>query len=195
MTYTFQRIKFFVHEHDELPAFHAAYLLLTFLVAVLLNLGVFAVLVAAHMALDLVKYREVHGYGWMQTVRATFIESVADLMLLSLGTFFAVYLDHGAGVVALAGFLEFEGALARAIALFIPRIEILSHFLHVVSDVRHHLREATVKKRQVLSLGQKLCVITLTACVALTALSPVLLRVESSLVLEILAAEWVPWNV
>ena len=63
------RLRTFAWVHDELPAFHAAYLVLTFLTAALFNFGVFALLIAAHMMLDFVKYREVHGFTLLNTFR------------------------------------------------------------------------------------------------------------------------------
>ena len=74
----------FARGHDDIPAFHAGYLLLTFLAAALFNLGICAIFVCGHMSLDLYKYRDVHHYTWMQTVRATMLESLVDLMLLAL---------------------------------------------------------------------------------------------------------------
>ena len=59
-----------LHSHDEYPAFHAGYLVLTFLIAALFNLGMFALLISAHMMLDYIKYTELHQYGHRKALRA-----------------------------------------------------------------------------------------------------------------------------
>ena len=55
MPHTLASARLFAHRHDELPAFHAAYLVITVLCAALLSLGAFAALIVAHIALDYVK--------------------------------------------------------------------------------------------------------------------------------------------
>ena len=92
-------VRHFAHVHDDLPAFHAGYLVLTILVASLLNLGVFGLLIIAHMALDYVKYREHHGFSWRRTMEGMVRESLVDIALLGVGVVFAVYFHH---TVALA---------------------------------------------------------------------------------------------
>src|SRR3990167_7218691 len=89
-----------LHQHDEYPAFHAGYLVLTFLIAALFNLGMFALLIFAHMMLDYIKYTEFHQYGHRKALRAMISESAVDVVLLLVGLVFVVYLHHSAGLIA-----------------------------------------------------------------------------------------------
>ena len=50
----FNSVRHFAHEHDDQPAFHATYLVIAFLTALLFNLGAFGLLIIAHMSLDMV---------------------------------------------------------------------------------------------------------------------------------------------
>ena len=62
MSTAIRHLRIFAHEHDDIPAFHAAYLVGTFLAAAIFNLGFFLLLIIGHMCLDVVKYRDFHGY-------------------------------------------------------------------------------------------------------------------------------------
>ena len=101
-------LRHFAHEHDDLPAFHAVYLLLAILSAGFFNLGAFGLLIVAHMVLDVVKYRDRHGYSWHQTYDGVVRESLVDITLLLVGTVFAVYLHHSVGVASLSGLMRAE---------------------------------------------------------------------------------------
>jgi hypothetical protein len=115
-------VRTFVHEHDDLPAFHAAYLLLTLLAAALLSAGVFAALMLAHMMFDLFKYRQKEKLSWAATVRATLRESLPDITLLALCLTFAVYLHHSIQLIAgLSGLLHSEVSVMRALGIWLPK--------------------------------------------------------------------------
>ena len=140
MTHILIGVRAFAQRHDELPAFHAAYLVLTILVAALLNLGAFGLLIIAHMVLDTVKYREVHRMSWPETIRATLRENLFDHTLFVLGFLIAVYLHHSLpGIAGISGLLRSEITIARGLGTLLPKTEILQRFLHVIFHLRHHL--------------------------------------------------------
>jgi hypothetical protein len=115
----------FAHTHDELPAFHAAFLVCTFIAAALLNLGSFGLLIIAHMALDYVKYRDVHHFGLARTIHAMLVESLIDITLFFVAFSSLLYLHHGLALVSLSGLQRASIALARAATTIVPKMEIL----------------------------------------------------------------------
>lgn len=194
MSYTLTRLRLLLRVREEMPALHASFLLLTFIAAALLNLGFFAVLVFLHMMVDAVKYREVHRYSWTQTLRATLIESLVDLMLLSLGTFAAIYLHRDAGIVATSSVLSVKAIIARAAMLYIPRVEILSHTVHIASNLRRHVRDATTKRNAMLTRGQRLSLFALLFCTLMILWAPFILPLSDQSLVQVLADQWVPWR-
>jgi hypothetical protein len=187
-------LRAFAHRHDEMPAFHAGYLVLVVLTAALLNLGVFALLVATHMSLDIVKYHDFHGFSWKLTAKGTLRESLIDVMLLLIGLVFAVYLHHGAGVIALSGFLRAEGTIIRALGMIIPKLEVFQHVLHIFLTTREHL--VVIEPATTTGWSRLDCF-----CLGVIALSGVLLvfaipllDLEPSLFQNILTEELIPWR-
>ena len=194
MELALQRAYGFAVRHDDLPAFHAAYLAVTFIAAALLTTGAFAVLVAAHMALDVVKYSEIHRFSWKATVTATLRESLLDLFFLSLALVLAVYLHHTAGIVVVSGLIRSEEILLRGIGMVLPRMAVLCNFLWIMSTLREHM--LLVQKG--IGGGQWrrseiVCGTALAACLFLIALAPFMLR-DQEAVLRILTKELVPWR-
>src|SRR3989338_5029895 len=136
-----QHVRAFAMVHDGIPAFHAASILLTVIAAALLNTGAFAVLIAAHMSLDIVKYRDVHGMSWSRTLVATARESLLDLFFLGLALCFALYLHHGQSVFAVSGMVRMERMLFQVFGIGLARLEVLLHQLWVFSNIRQHLQD------------------------------------------------------
>jgi len=155
-TYSNGPIRRFAHKHDEIPAFHAAYLVLSFLAAAILPLGFFALLIALHMALDIIKYRDIHGCSYAVTVRAVILESIVDLALLFAAAAFAVYFHHTFGMAAVSGLIRSELTIVRALGMLIPKYEILQHIVAVfmnfstyIHDPHPHLRGRMTKGERV----------------------------------------------
>jgi hypothetical protein len=134
-----RRFRLFAHEHDDIPAFHAAYLVGTFLAAAIFNLGFFLMLIVAHMCLDAVKYRDYHRYGWLMTGKAVFMENIVDIALLLLALTFAVYLNSTFALVALSGLIRSELTVIKALGMLIPKIQILEHVFSVVLNFHAYL--------------------------------------------------------
>ncbi len=188
-------IRSFAHAHDDLPAFHAGYLILTILTAALFNLGTFALLIIAHMSLDLVKYRELHGYSWHQTISGTIRESLTDITLLMLGIVFAVYLHNTVGIASLSGLLRAEATVIRALGTLIPKMTILHNFLKIISHLRHYMQKEHPLFLQKYSLLEKMYVFALVISVILLILSVPLLGLTTPSFQVILLEELIPWSI
>ena len=122
------RLRLFAHEHDDIPAFHAAYLVTTFLVAAIFSLGYFAILIALHMMLDYVKYRDYFHFSFFLTIKAMMLESIVDIALFLLSLTFSVYLSTGLALSLVSGIFRSGVTLLGGIATLLPKI-------HIVEDV------------------------------------------------------------
>lgn len=187
-------LRSFAHAHDDLPAFHAAFLVLAFLTAGLFNLGAFGLLVLAHMSLDIVKYRERHEYSWKETAEGVVRESLVDVTLLSVGLVFSVYLHHGVGVASVAGLMRAELSVLRMLAMLVPKLKVLHHFLKIVAHLHHYLEQVHPRHRTEWSGLDFLCFYFLGLCAFLILFAAPLMHVEWSLIGEILADELIPWR-
>ncbi|MSR86945.1 hypothetical protein EXS70_02110 [Candidatus Peribacteria bacterium] len=186
------RLKGFAMDHDDLPAFHAGYIALTLIAAALFNVGLFALLTAAHAGLDIVKYREIHHRSWKRTLLSTFREGLFDILMLTVGLTLSVYLHHdAAGIVALSGMLRIEVSVLRGLILLVPRVEILWHLLGVFVNVKLHLLQSSEacgpwRRIERVNLAGVLLALTLLT------LAPILL--DPSTVGSVLVDELVPWR-
>ncbi|MDO8648177.1 MAG: hypothetical protein Q7R81_00150 [Candidatus Peregrinibacteria bacterium] len=187
-------IKTIALQHDDLPAFHASYIVLTFLFAALLNIGAFAVLVGLHMLLDVFKYREVHGLSWESTIHATLRESLTDAMLLMIGVVFAVYLHYSAGIIAVSGLLRSEGYILRAVGMFIPKLKVLCHTTGITASLRTHVASVQPWMRPEFARWEQVCCIIMIVTAALLAFAPGVLESSPEQITSILARELNPLN-
>lgn len=187
--------RIFAHRHDELPAFHAAYLVLTILVAALFNLGTFGLLILAHMVLDTVKYREVHRMNWTDTFRATFRENIFDYTLFALGFLIAVYLHHSLpGIAGVSGLLRSEITIARGMGTLLPKAEILQRFLHVMFHLQHHLAHSEMPVGKRLMPVERFSILLVGCSALLLLLAPLILHVDGVQLLRIVQEELIPWH-
>lgn len=187
-------LRHFAHVHDDLPAFHAGYLVLTLLVASLFNLGAFALLIVAHMTLDVVKYREHHQFSVLQTWEGVVRESLVDIALLSVGVVFSVYLHHTVGLASISGLLRAEMTVVRAVAILVPKVKILHHFLKVISHLHHYMDQTHPRLSKGWSSLDKFCFGVFFISATLVLLSPVLMNVTAATVLHILEYELIPFR-
>lgn len=189
-----QYIRNFASRHDQLPAFHAAYLVLTALIAALLPLGAFGVLIVAHMALDTVKYREIRELSWGRTMASVLRESLVDMTLLGLGLLFAVFLHHSLPVIAgISGLLRAEVTIVRAVGTLVPKVRILGHFMTVMSNLQEYL-SSTARRPRSLEQLERVCLFSLSVIVALLVIAPAVLGLSWSQFALILRSQLVPWN-
>ena len=187
-------IRLFIHEHDKMPAFHAGYLVVTFLIAALFNLGMFALVIIAHMTLDYVKYTEVYGYKRKETLKAMFSESSIDIVLLLIGLVFVVYLHHGVEVAAVSGLVRAGVTLARGLGTVIPKLEILYRFLDTLMNPQEHMQHLheNVRARWSFFVACILCIAAF--CTLLLLLAPMLLTIDATLLEKALVDQLIPWN-
>lgn len=195
MQTVFRSIRQFAHEHDDIVAFHATFVLLAFLCAGLFNLGAFALLILAHMALDTVKYREKHACSWKHTIEGVVRESLVDITLLLVGLVFAVYLHHSVGVSSLAGLMRAELTLIRSVAMFVPKIKILHHFLKIMAHLHHYLQQVHPSLRKRWSGLDYLCFYFCGISLMLLIFAAPLMNVDAHVVQSVLMYELIPWNI
>jgi len=184
----------FAHEHDDLVAFHAGYLVLAFLSAGFFNLGAFGMLVIGHMALDWVKYRERHGYSYRATIEGIVHENLVDVTLLLVGVVFSVYLHHSVGVASLSGLMRAEISIIRAAALLVPKLKILHHFLKVVSHLHHYLDQVHHQQKKGWSGLERLCFYFCGLSFLLVLFAAPLMNSDLYTVQHILLQELLPWR-
>lgn len=187
-------VRRFAHEHDELPAFHAAYLVLAFLSALIFNLGAFGLIIVAHMALDVVKYREYHGLSWKLTWKGVWKESLVDVTLLLVGLVFSIYLHHSVGVASVSALMRVEISFIRTAAMLVPKLKILHHFLKVIAHLRHYLDQIHPRLREDWSRLDYLCFYFCGFSLLLIIFAPPLMGVPAHEIHDILAKELIPWR-
>ncbi len=189
---TLYRFRAFAHEHDDIPAFHAAYLVATFLAAAVLNLGFFLVLILGHMALDFFKYREVHGFGLVRTFRAVILESIVDIALLLLALSFEVYLSHTFLLAGLSGIVRSELTILEALGTLLPKVHILEHMAVIAIDVHSYLHTVHPGVATPLSRIQKFSIALTVICTGLLAASFFIYDGDLSRLLDVYRHELIP---
>lgn len=185
-------LRWFAHEHDDIPAFHAAYLVATFLAAAVLNLGFFAVLIAGHMTLDFIKYREVHQYSLRLTFKAMILESITDIALFLVALTFGVYLSHTYILAAFSGLIRSELTIVRALGTLLPKVGILEHMLVIALDVHAYMHNIDPALRGKLTTVQKWSVRFAILSIVLLIGSIALYWGDEEALMQILARELVP---
>lgn len=190
-----RQLRSFAHQHDDLPAFHAAYLVLTILAAAIFNLGFFAALIVMHMILDVFKYRDVHHYSWKKTMEGIVRESIVDVSLLSMGLAVAVYLHPSLPLfMGIQGLMLTELTLLRAVGVITPKLKILYDFLKIVVHIDLYLKHAHPRMGKSASLIEWVSFISLLVSVSLLVIAPMMLAVDVNQYLTILVGELIPWT-
>lgn len=188
-------IRSFAHNHDNLPAFHAAYLVLTFLAAAMLNIGFFAVIILGHMALDIFKYREVHQLSWKRTIEGTIRESIVDCTLLLFGLVIAVYLHPSlTGLAGIKGMMLAELTIVRGIGVMTPKLKILFELLKILSDVDHYLMRLHPRFGKHLTMVEYVCSFSICISLGMLIIAPILLMLTNQHYAMILLSELIPWK-
>ncbi len=186
----------FAHQHDDLPAFHAAYLLLTFIAAALFNLGFFALLIVAHMGLDIFKYRDVHGFGWLKTMQGVVRESIVDISLLCMGMIFAMYLHPSlTGLMGVKGLMLAELTILRGIGVMAPKLKILYDLLAILSTLDQYLSKLHPRFGKKISMVEYVCMFSICISVALLIAAPIMLHISAGQFLLMLVDEMKPWKI
>lgn len=190
MTSATYKLRRFVHTHDDIPAFHATFLVSTFLAAALFHAGFFALLIVLHMCLDYVKYRDYHGFTLGVTFKAIILESIHDIGLLLLSLTFAVYLHHTFFLVAVSGLLRSEMTVIRALGIVLPRIRIVEHMLAILLDLNSYFIAPCPGLERSLTRMEKYSLYTTVICGSLLAFSFLLYQGHPHDLLAIYATEF-----
>ena len=185
----------FAHIHDELPAFHAAYLVMTLLVASMFNLGAFALLIVVHMVLDIVKYREHHQMSWKLTLEGAFRESLIDITLLSVGLVFAIYLHYSVGVSGLSGLLRAEVTVIRAVAMLVPKLKILHDLLKAIAHLHLYLEHKHDRLKRGWNQMDMTCFFFIGISLFLIAIASTVTGVDQGTINWVLGRELLPWRI
>lgn len=194
MSTAFATIRHFAYTHDEIPAFHASYVVLTFLMAVLFNLGAFAVLVVLHMILDVWKYKGHQQLSWKDTGEGVIRESLMDVTLLAIGFVFSVYLHHAVSLGSVSTLLRAEFGIIRSVALFVPKVKILHNFLKMIAHIHHYMMQTHPHLRTGWSGVDKFCFFVIGMSCLLLSLAAEIMHVPQSTVTDILLRETLPWR-
>jgi len=177
-----------------LPAFHAAYLVLILLAAAFFSLGFFALLILGHMSLDLVKYRDFHGFSWRQTCAAAFHENLIDVALLCIALVFSVYLHHSVGLIGVSGLLRAGATLLWAAGTIGPKFAILENALRMVARFQYYLDQIQPQALR----GWRTADYVYASCIALSLFlllaAPYITGAESSVIRMVVLWELIPWN-
>jgi hypothetical protein len=190
-----KNIKNFAAVHDDLPAFHAAYVILALLLAAMVSIGMFGVLIALHMALDVVKYRSVHACSWRRTAEGVFRESLTDITLFLLALTFGVYLHHSiSGIASLGGIHRAELTLLRAAGTVAPKFGILDHVLQIFFHVELYLAAVHSRLGKRFTSIERLCVLASGTTLFFLVVAPYSLAITSEHFATILADQLVPWS-
>ncbi len=193
--FTLRNVRSFAYQHDDLPAFHAAYLVLTFLAAALFNLGFFALLVVLHMALDVYKYRDVHRLSWAKTVEGVIRESLIDTSLLLMGLAVTVYLHPSLALyTGIKGMMLAEITLIRAVGVLAPKLKILYDFLHIVAQLDHYLHRKHPQLNKPASVVEYVALFGMFISLGLLFIAPAALGMHADQYIGILLQEMIPWT-
>ena len=193
--FSVRSIRIFAREHDDLPAFHAAFLVLTFLAAAMLNLGFFALLIALHMVLDVVKYRDVHRLNWFKTAEGVLRESIVDVTLLSFGLVVSVYLHPSlTGLIGIKGLMLAELTVVRGVGVVAPKLKILYDSLKILYHLEVYLDRIHPRLGEKLSPVDYACAFSLTVTIGLLIIAPLALGLSTQEYFLILLEEGIPWK-
>lgn len=191
----FASLSSIARSHDDLPAFNAAYWVLTFLAAMLFNAGAFAVLLAGHMALDVYKYRDIHRKKWGKVAEGVARENLLDVSLLTLGITFSVYCHSSLPLVAgLRGLVRTEISLFNALVQVFVKVHVLNNVVGVLADVHNYLGDPHPRLGKKFSVLEAVSALGLGMSVTLLAAAPFLLGLDGDDVSRLAAELLVPWN-
>lgn len=192
MTTIVSTIRGFAHEHDEIPAFHAAFLVGTILCAALFNLGFYLLLILAHITLDIVKYREVHGMSVKMTLKAAALESIGDIALFLLALTFAVYLNHTYMLSAMSGMMRSELTVLKTFGTILPKVRILENMCAIALNFHGYLHTPHPALKRTFTHLERWSVRTIIVCTALLIAAVFLFQANHWDLLSILAHELIP---
>ncbi len=192
MTAIVHSIRGFAYEHDEVPAFHAAFLVATILSAAVFNLGFFAFLIIGHMTLDFVKYRDLHRMSVGMTLKAIALESIADIALFLLALTFAVYINHTYMLSAVSGMMRSQLTVLRALGTLIPKVRIMENMLSIVLNMHTYMHVTHAGLGRRLNRIEKWSLRTIAVCAGLLILAALIYHNHEWDLVQVLRKELIP---
>jgi len=149
------------HHHDDWTWFRIWFAIATVTASIILNLGIFALLVSTHMALDIIKYRTKYKLGWHWTIVETVRESLVDVFFIALGLLLSLIFHHAFAIGGLGRLAQLQRLMLILVLRIGPRLKIAQHLLEVVMYWKHHFVHLFVPHAP-LSRGEKgLCAMTI----------------------------------
>ena len=85
-------------------------------------------------------------------------------------------------------------SLLRTVAILIPKIKILHHFLKIVSHIHHYLEQTHPRLNKGWSQLDKLCFSFIGISFLLIVVSAEIMHVDQAIVRDILMDELLPWR-
>jgi hypothetical protein len=156
-------------------------------------MGAFGCLILIHIALDLVKYHDLHRLNWRKTLGETLRENLIDLTLLGVGLSFAVYFHHSAvGLSGLSGLRRAEASIARGLGTIIPKMKILHHFLKIMAHMQYYLSHTRTDLNERWSSLDRTHALLLVVSLGLLIAAPFVIPLEIETFLKILMQEIIP---
>lgn len=184
-------VVYIAHNHDEWPMFRLWFAVTTVAASIILNLGIFALLVAAHALLDVIKYHTKHGLPWRWTVIETLRESLVDIFFITLGLLLGIAFHFSVAIGGLGRLAELEVILLNLLLRVGPRLKIAEHILEIVLYWKHHFEEP-FRPHAPLSRGERwLCAATFLAAVAIV-LTPLVTSVTWNDAVSVMQRELTP---
>lgn len=181
--------------HDDLPAFNAAYWALTLIAAMLFNAGAFAVLVIGHMALDVYKYRDIHGKQWRKVVDGVFRENLIDTALLFLSIAFSVYCHSSLPIFAgMQGLFRTELTVVNGLIQVTTKAHILHNVLTILANVHQYLHSLHPNVGKHVSLVEAISIVALVVSLSLTIASPWILGLDQETIAHMAKDILIPWS-
>lgn len=181
--------RWFARRHDELPAFHAAAIVLAFVIASLCTTGLFVLAITAHACLDWVKFRDVYRLSWRAAAAQAIRTNVVMATLILTGLTASMYLHPSFGLLAgLTGIALAEGSLVRGMAIVLPKFAVLRH----LSGRWEALMGVHDPKPQAFGPVEKSFLALFVTALALLVAGPSLLHVPVSTYLLVLRVELTP---
>ncbi len=157
------RFMTFVHEHDEVPAFQAGFIVFTFLAAAFFNLGFFLLLIELHVGMDFIKYNVRKRYSMIDSIGCALIESSVDLALFCVALTLVAIFHHSYAVIGLSGVLRAVLTISLAGGMLIPKYRIFQDMEGMVLHLRAQMHNADVRPG-ILSHGQRIAFAVIYSC-------------------------------
>ncbi len=180
----------FARQHDELPAFHAAAIVLTFVIASLCTTGFFLLVITAHACLDLVKFHDVHGLSWRASTAQAMRSTIVMFTLLLTGLTASMYLHPSLGIIAgLSGIALAEASVLRGMATVLPKFMALQQLSGRAAGL---LDWTDLERPRAFGPSERSYLAVLVTLVLLLSAAPILLNVPLSTYLLVLRIELTP---